>query len=336
MEGCNVRWACLAWVVCTTTHRLVILQVQASDAVPVGWYCLPEIGQPALTVKSASRVRANHGKQISPVGAMPSVASATVRRHLPGLYTAEPPKKYHSTTTFLPLATLGDLLATMNTTRREWADATVTAVGVQTQPFTFHHLLACKATRSVFRVDLPVPGSVSDMRLCGERVLGDVQGACVSLWAHPRVQLPSRLPRFFVLLKIVLAIFTCCVRPLACSPPVATPVFPTQLPVILDSILMGSAAAIDPVPAPVATSEGDAAAALLDLAWEGYGPLPPPPGQACLSCGRAAALVCSRCHAARYCNAVCQKQHWVTVHSLDCKAGPADAPTPAGSGTGRE
>ena len=104
----------------------------------------------------------------------------------------------------------------------------------------------------------------------------------------------------------------------------------SQLPALLEDICTCKATPIEEPPPAVPTSEGegDAAAALLGLAREGLGPLPPQPALACLSCGTAAALVCSRCHVARYCNSACQRSHWVVVHSQECKAGPPPSPTP--------
>ncbi len=43
-----------------------------------------------------------------------------MRTHLPGLLSSEPLKGYHYTTTFMPLTVLGDLLATMKGTTKEW------------------------------------------------------------------------------------------------------------------------------------------------------------------------------------------------------------------------
>jgi len=104
----------------------------------------------------------------------------------------------------------------------------------------------------------------------------------------------------------------------------------SQLPALLEDICTCKATPIEEPPPAVPTSEGegDAAAALLGLAREGLGPLPPQPALACLSCGTAAALVCSRCHVARYYNSACQRSHWVAVHSQECTAGPPPSPTP--------
>jgi hypothetical protein len=46
----------------------------------------------------------------------------------------------------------------------------VTAVGGQAKPFDFRQLLDCKATRSVYRVDLHNPDTVRDIWLRGQRV----------------------------------------------------------------------------------------------------------------------------------------------------------------------
>jgi hypothetical protein len=65
--------------------------------------------------------------------ALRSVPTATVRTHLPGLFSSEPFKGSHYTTTFMPLIVLGHLLATMKGTK-ELSPLAVTAVGVQAKP----------------------------------------------------------------------------------------------------------------------------------------------------------------------------------------------------------
>lgn len=49
-----------------------------------------------------------------------------------------------------------------------------------------------------------------------------------------------------------------------------------------------------------------------------------PPPEECAHCGARAAkdkklLTCGRCKTARYCNAKCQKEHWVGGHKAECK-----------------
>ena len=41
-------------------------------------------------------------------------------------------------------------------------------------------------------------------------------------------------------------------------------------------------------------------------------------GAVCAVCGRLAALRCSKCRAARYCGAGCQRQHWRDGHRAAC------------------
>jgi hypothetical protein len=93
-----------------------------------------------------------------------------VRTHLPGLLSSEPLKGYHYTTTFMPLTILGDLLATMKGTTKEWSPVVVTAVGGQAKPFDFRQLLDCKTAHRAYRVDLHTPDTVCDIWLRGQRV----------------------------------------------------------------------------------------------------------------------------------------------------------------------
>ncbi len=60
--------------------------------------------------------------------------TATVQTHLPGLFSSEPLKGYHYIATFMPLTVLGDLLATVKDTTKEWSPVVVTAAGVQAKP----------------------------------------------------------------------------------------------------------------------------------------------------------------------------------------------------------
>jgi hypothetical protein len=66
--------------------------------------------------------------------ALRSVPTATVRTHLPGLFSSEPLKGYYYIATFMPLTVLEDLLATMKGTTKEWSPVVVTAVGGQGKP----------------------------------------------------------------------------------------------------------------------------------------------------------------------------------------------------------
>jgi hypothetical protein len=95
-----------------------------------------------------------------------------VRTHLPGLFSSEPLKGYYYIATFMPLTVLGDLLATMKGTTKEWSPVVVTAVAGQAKPFDFRQLLDCKATRSVYQVDLHTPDTVRDIWLRGQRTAG--------------------------------------------------------------------------------------------------------------------------------------------------------------------
>ena len=204
MDGCDVRWTCLAWVLLAVTHRLVVVQVKESPDVPAGWYCLPDLAEPRLsTVKNESRLHVNHSKDLAS-GTLRSVPTATLRQHLPGLFPAGPHKKYHSTTTFIPLVTMGQLLATMHGTKGQWKEVWEAAVatagdGVQTDRFGFHTMLQCKATRSAFRVEMNEPGFVSDVWVCVSVPWGSAR---VAVHLTPRLPLVPAVS--FVFLKMIL------------------------------------------------------------------------------------------------------------------------------------
>ncbi len=59
--------------------------------------------------------------------------AAKVRTHLPGLFSAEPLKGSHYTTTFMPLTVLGSLLATVMGTKKECNSLSSWELGVQNQ-----------------------------------------------------------------------------------------------------------------------------------------------------------------------------------------------------------
>jgi hypothetical protein len=60
--------------------------------------------------------------------------------------------------------------------------------------------------------------------------------------------------------------------------------------------------------------------ALLRLAQAGQPLLQPPPSMACLHCGTAGTMRCSRCRVAHYCSESCQRLHWTTEHNITCRA----------------
>ena len=90
MEGDDARWACLAWLVVTTTHRLLVVQVKASKELPTGWHCVPDLLDREVVASTGSSPSAT-----STHSALRSVPTATVRTHLPGLFSSEPLKCYH-------------------------------------------------------------------------------------------------------------------------------------------------------------------------------------------------------------------------------------------------
>jgi hypothetical protein len=106
---------------------------------------------------------------------------------------------------FIPLVTMGQLLATMHGTKVQWKEVWEAAVatagdGVQTDRFGFHTMLQCKATRSAFRIDMNEPGFVSDVRACVSVPWGSAR---VAVHLTPRVLVPAV---FFVFLKMILCI----------------------------------------------------------------------------------------------------------------------------------
>ena len=118
--------------------------------------------------------------------------TATLRQHLPGLFPAGPHKKYHITTTFIPLVTMGQW-------KEVWEAAVATAGdGVQTDRFGFHTMLQCKATRRAFKVDMNEPGFVSDVRVCVSVPWGSAR---VAVHLTPRLPLVPAV--FFVFLKMI-------------------------------------------------------------------------------------------------------------------------------------
>ncbi len=110
--------------------------------------------------------------------------TATVRTHLPGLFSPEPLKGYLYNSAFMPLTVLGDLLATVKGTTKEWSPVVATAAGSSTGS----HI---DQLRLVF-VDRGGGGSKGTIVFCQwqrPKVLGeDGPDGWVALGARPHAQ----------------------------------------------------------------------------------------------------------------------------------------------------